>query len=42
MSVEKGAKLSGELRVIDAAPSHSGHSNSTTQDYSKSNTSDDE
>ncbi len=42
MSVEKGAKLSGELRVIDATPSSSSYSSSTTQDYSNSNTSDDE
>ena len=42
MSVEKGAKLSGELRVIDATPSSSSYSSSTTQDYSNSNNSDDE
>ena len=42
MSVEKGAKLSGELRVIDATPSSSSYSSSTTQDYSNSNTGDDE
>ena len=40
MSVEKGAKLSGELRVIDATPPSSSYSNSTTQDYSSSNSND--
>ena len=40
MSVEKGAKLSGELRVIDATPSSSSYSSSTTQDYSNSNSND--
>ena len=40
MSVEKGAKLSGELRVIDASPSSSSYSSSTTQDYSSSNSND--
>ena len=40
MSVEKGAKLSGELRVIDATPSSSSYSSSTTQDYSSSNSND--
>jgi hypothetical protein len=34
MSVEKGAKLSGELRVIDASPSSGSYSSSTTQSYS--------
>lgn len=37
MSVEKGAKLSGELRVIDAVPPSSSYSSSTTPDYSSSN-----
>ena len=40
MSVEKGAKLSGELRVIDATPSSSSYSSSTSQDYSSSNSND--
>ena len=40
MSVEKGAKLSGELRVIDATPQSSSYSSSTTQDYSSSNSND--
>ena len=40
MSVEKGAKLSGELRVIDATPSSSSYSSSTAQDYSSSNSND--
>ena len=42
MSVEKGAKLSGELRVIDASPSSGSYSSSTTQSYSSPNPSDDE
>ena len=42
MSVEKGAKLSGELRVIDATPPSTSYSSSSTQDYSSSNSSDDE
>ena len=42
MSVEKGAKLSGELRVIDATPPSTSYSGSSTQDYSSSNSSDDE
>ncbi len=42
MSVEKGAKLSGELRVIDATPPSTSYSSSTIQDYSSSNSSDDE
>jgi cytoskeletal protein CcmA (bactofilin family) len=42
MSVEKGAKLSGELRVIDSTPSTASYSNSTTQDYSSTNSSDNE
>ena len=40
MSVEKGAKLSGELRVIDATPPSSSYSSSTTQDNSSSNSND--
>lgn len=42
MSVEKGAKLSGELRVIDEAPSAGSYSSSPSQSYSSSNSSDDE
>lgn len=42
MSVEKGAKLSGELRVIDATPPSTSYSSSSTQDYSSPNSSDDE
>lgn len=42
MSVEKGAKLSGELRVIDATPPSTSYSSSSTQDYSSSNSNDDE
>lgn len=42
MSVEKGAKLSGELRVIDATPPSTNYSSSSTQDYSSSNSSEDE
>ena len=42
MSVEKGAKLSGELRVIDAAPSSGSYSSSPSQSYLSSNPSDDE
>jgi len=42
MSVEKGAKLSGELRVIDASPSAGSYSSSSTQGYSSPNPSDDE
>ena len=42
MSVEKGAKLSGELRVIDATPSSGSYSSSTAQGYSSPNPSDDE
>ena len=42
MSVEKGAKLSGELRVIDATPPSTNYSSSSTLDYSSSNSSDDE
>jgi cytoskeletal protein CcmA (bactofilin family) len=42
MSVEKGAKLSGELRVIDATPSAVSYSSASTQSYSSPNPSDDE
>ncbi len=42
MSVEKGAKLSGELRVIDSTPSSGSYSSSSSQDYSSSNPGDDE
>jgi cytoskeletal protein CcmA (bactofilin family) len=42
MSVEKGAKLSGELRVIDATPSAGSYSSASTQSYSSPNPSDDE
>jgi cytoskeletal protein CcmA (bactofilin family) len=42
MSVEKGAKLSGELRVIDSAPAASGYSTSSAQSYQSSDPSDDE
>jgi cytoskeletal protein CcmA (bactofilin family) len=42
MSVEKGAKLSGELRVIDASPSSGSYSSPATQSYSSPNPSDDE
>jgi cytoskeletal protein CcmA (bactofilin family) len=42
MSVEKGAKLSGELRVIDASPTSGSYSSSSTQSYSSPNPSDDE
>ena len=42
MSVEKGAKLSGELRVIDAVPPSSSYSSSSTQDYSSSSSIDNE
>ena len=40
MSVEKGAKLSGELRVIDAIPSANSYESSPS--YQSSNKSDDE
>ena len=33
MSVEKGAKLSGELRVIDSIPSPTSYSSSSSQSY---------
>lgn len=42
MSVEKGAKLSGELRVIDGTSSSGSYSSSLTQSYSSPNPSDDE
>jgi cytoskeletal protein CcmA (bactofilin family) len=43
MSVEKGAKLSGELRIIDGASSHpTSHSTSSAQSYQNSDPSDDE
>ena len=42
MSVEKGAKLSGELRVIDSSPNSGSYSSSTAQGYSSPNPSDDE
>jgi cytoskeletal protein CcmA (bactofilin family) len=42
MSVEKGAKLSGELRVIDAVPPSTSYSSSSTQDYSSSSSIDNE
>jgi len=42
MSVEKGAKLSGELRVIDPAPSSTSYSSSSTQSYQNTDSSDSE
>ena len=42
MSVEKGAKLSGELRVIDPAPSSTSYSSSSTQSYQNMDSSDNE
>ena len=42
MSVEKGAKLSGELRVIDPMPSSSNYSSSNTQSYQNMGSSDTE
>jgi cytoskeletal protein CcmA (bactofilin family) len=42
MSVEKGAKLSGELRVIDPAPSSTSYSSSNTQSYQNMDSSDSE
>jgi len=42
MSVEKGAKLSGELRVIDPAPSSTSYSSSNTQSYQNTESSDSE
>jgi cytoskeletal protein CcmA (bactofilin family) len=42
MSVEKGAKLSGELRVIDPIPSPTSYSSSSTQSYQNIGSSDTE
>jgi len=42
MSVEKGAKLSGELRVIDSIPSPTSYSASSNQSYQNNNVSDTE
>ena len=42
MSVEKGAKLSGELRVIDPTPSSTSYSSSNTQSYQNMDSSDSE
>jgi cytoskeletal protein CcmA (bactofilin family) len=42
MSVEKGAKLSGELRVIDHITSSSSYSSSSTQSYQNMGSSDTE
>lgn len=42
MSVEKGAKLSGELRVIDSVPSNNGYSSSSNQSYQNTDSSDTE
>ena len=42
MSVEKGAKLSGELRVIDPITSSSSYSSSSTQSYQNMGSSDTE
>jgi cytoskeletal protein CcmA (bactofilin family) len=42
MSVEKGAKLSGELRVIDSVPSPTIYSASSNQGYQNNNVSDTE
>jgi cytoskeletal protein CcmA (bactofilin family) len=42
MSVEKGAKLSGELRVIDPAPSSTSYSSSNAQSYQNTDPSDSE
>ena len=42
MSVEKGAKLSGELRVIDPIQSSSSYSSSSTQSYQNMGSSDTE
>jgi cytoskeletal protein CcmA (bactofilin family) len=42
MSVEKGAKLSGELRVIDPTPSSTSYSSSSTQSYQNMDSSDSE
>ena len=42
MSVEKGAKLSGELRVIDSIPSPTSYSSSSSQTYQNTDSSDTE
>jgi cytoskeletal protein CcmA (bactofilin family) len=42
MSVEKGAKLSGELRVIDPVTSSTSYSSSNTQSYQNMDSSDSE
>ena len=42
MSVEKGAKLSGELRVIDPVLSSTSYSSSNTQNYQNMDSSDSE
>jgi cytoskeletal protein CcmA (bactofilin family) len=42
MSVEKGAKLSGELRVIDTVQSSTSYSSSSTQSYQNMDSSDSE
>ena len=42
MSVEKGAKLSGELRVIDPNPSSTNYASSSTQSYQNTDSSDTE
>jgi cytoskeletal protein CcmA (bactofilin family) len=39
MSVEKGAKLSGELRVIDPSPSPTSYSSSSSQTYQNTDSS---
>jgi cytoskeletal protein CcmA (bactofilin family) len=39
MSVEKGAKLSGELRVIDPIPSPTSYSSSSSQTYQNTDSS---
>ena len=42
MSVEKGAKLSGELRVIDHNPSSTNYASSSSQSYQNTDSSDTE
>jgi cytoskeletal protein CcmA (bactofilin family) len=42
MSVEKGAKLSGELRVIDPVQSSTSYSSSSAQSYQNTDSSDSE
>jgi cytoskeletal protein CcmA (bactofilin family) len=42
MSVEKGAKLSGELRVIDSVQSSTSYSSSSAQNYQNTDSSDSE